>query len=266
MPTRSVLSTSAITADHPKGQKSVEVYRAQYNKAGLDEEAAQRLNENPGFAVYLAEGFRRFSSKQPDYSLARTILGKDFISPEEIATARGLIYTDEQLATFGDTLPAQDILEWCRDNGMMLVAGPPKALSLLDIRAIKTDYFYSNKGGWYADKAQKFARDDKAEPVWIALRKEPVADSFSKNWSEQSEFVTVPMVVPNAAEAAWGLTTYKAVRGIYLLPNVYVRTSSIDSGGHHVYVGLFDAKGLVVYSRWDGYRYVYLGVASARKF
>ncbi|MCR4276220.1 MAG: hypothetical protein NUV90_02455 [Candidatus Parcubacteria bacterium] len=212
------------------------------------------------------DGIRRFTAKVPNYDLAKTILGKGFISPEEIATARGLTYTDEQLAKFGDTLPAQEALEWCRDNGMMLVAGPPKAMSLLDIRAIKTDYFYSKQGGWYAENAQKFARTDKAETVWIALRKEPVADSFSKNWSEQSELIAEPMVVPNAAETVWGLTVYKAVRGKYLLPNLYVRTSSIDSVGGHVIVGFFDARGLSVCSRWDSGRYDSLGLASARKF
>ena len=96
---------------------------------------------------------------------------------------------------------------------MMLVAGPPKAMSLLDVRNVRNDYFYSKEGGWYSEKAQKFARNDKVEPVWIALRKEPVAHSLSKNWSEQSELVVEPMTVPNAAEAVWALTTYKAVRG-----------------------------------------------------
>lgn len=211
--------------------------------------------------------YKRFSAKMPNYDLARTILGKDFISPEEIATARGLTYTDGQLATFGDTLPAQEALEWCRDNGMMLVAGPPKSMSLIDVRSLKADYFYSKQGGWYTNDTEKFAKNDKAEPVWIALRKEPVADSFKKNWSEQNELVATPMVVPNAAETVWGITTYKAVRGKYLLPNLYVRTSSCGSDGTRVSVGNVDDDGLNVYDyRWDDGRYGYLGVAATRKF
>lgn len=215
---------------------------------------------------YLVAGIQRFTAKMPDYDLAKTILGKDFISPEEIATARGLTYTDEQLAKFSDTLPAQDVLEWCRDNGMMLVAGPPKAMSLLDIRVLETGYFYSKEGGWYAEDKQKFAQGDKAEPVWIALAKDPVTNSFGKNWSQQSELIALPKTVPNAAETVWGLTTYKAVRGVYLLPNLYVRTSSLGSDGYHVHVGLFDAKGLFISIHWDSYCNSYLGLASARKF
>lgn len=59
------LNTLLVTADSPKGQRAVETFRAQYNKAGLDDEAAQILNEHGGFAAYLAEGIRKFSQKGP---------------------------------------------------------------------------------------------------------------------------------------------------------------------------------------------------------
>lgn len=232
-----------------------------------DKDGLQRLfARGDEWRDYLVTGIQRFTAKMPDYDLAKSILSSDFISPEEIATARGVTYTDEQLAKFGDTLPAKEMLEWCRDNGMMLVAGPPKAMSLLDIRAIKTDYFYSKEGGWYTENKQKLAQGDKAESIWIALRKEPVADSLGKNWSQQSELIALPKTVPNAAETVWGLTTYKAVRGIYLLPNLCVRTSSLGSDGRRVDVGSFDAGGLGIRSYWDGDRYDSLGLASARKF
>src|SRR3989344_6068272 len=48
MPTSKVLSTR-ITADHPKGCKATEIFRAVYNNVGLLEKPAQRLNENPNF-------------------------------------------------------------------------------------------------------------------------------------------------------------------------------------------------------------------------
>ena len=198
--------------------------------------------------------------------VAHSVLGEDFIPPEEITLTRGVTYTDEQLAKFGDTLPAQEALEWCRDNGMMLVAGPPITLSLLNVRALNTDYFYSTGGGWYSGKAQKFARNDKVEPVWIAFRKESVAGSLYKIWSEQQALVFKPMAIPNAAEAVWALTTYKAVRGVYLLPNLNVRTSSLDSDGDRVGVGGFDSDGLRVGHYWDDRRSSGLGVSASRKF
>ena len=66
MSMQSALNTSVpATADSPKGQQAVALFRAQYNKAELDEEDAQNLNEHPGFAAYLAAGIRKFSIKGP---------------------------------------------------------------------------------------------------------------------------------------------------------------------------------------------------------
>jgi len=258
------LNTSApVTADSPKGQRATETFRAQYNKAGLDEDSAQILNEHPGFAAYLLTGICRFSTKAPDYTLAQTILGKDFITPEEVSKSRGLTYSEDQLAKFGDTLPSQEVLVWCRDNGYMIVAGPNKPMSLLEVREMKSGYFYSKSGGWYSD--QKFARNDKADTRWIVVRKEPVPDSTSKTWSEQQALLSDVEVTPNAVEVVWAITTYKAVRDIYLLPNIYVRTSSVDSDGHRVSVGDFDDKGLLVVIWYDDHRDSDIGVSSARK-
>jgi len=259
------LNTSAmVTADSPKGQRATETFRAQYNKAGLNEDSAQLLNEHSGFAAYLLAGIKRFSTKAPDYELARTILGKDFISPEDIMKSRkSVVYTDEQLTQFGDTVPSQEVLEWCRDNGYMLIAGPNRPMSLLEVRSLKKDYFYSKEGGWYAEQA--FAQNDKADTRWIMLRKEPVMGSTSKNWNEQQALLSDDEVTPNVAEVAWCVTTFKAVRNTYLLPSVYVRTSSLGSGGGRVSVGSFDAGGLHV-DGWHGDdRDGHLGVSAARK-
>ncbi|MFA6284953.1 MAG: hypothetical protein WC643_00265 [Parcubacteria group bacterium] len=200
-----------------------------------------------------------------DYDLARTILGKDFITPEEIAAARGLTYSEEQLRHFADTLPSEEVLQWLRDNGCMLVAGPPSPMSLLEVRSLKKKLFYSETGGWYADESQKFSREDKVGSEWLMLRKTPVANSTSKMWSEQQELISEVEYVPNVAEATWGLTTYKEVRGEYLLPSIYVRTSSVDRGGDRVGVGSFGSDGPVVDSYSDAYRNGGLGVSSARK-
>ncbi|HVV38726.1 MAG TPA: hypothetical protein VHD31_00135 [Candidatus Paceibacterota bacterium] len=66
MATRTALKASTtLTADSRKGQEAVAIFRAQYNKAGLDDEAGQLLIESKGFAAYLAEGIRTFSQRGP---------------------------------------------------------------------------------------------------------------------------------------------------------------------------------------------------------
>lgn len=230
-----------------------------------DKDGVQRLIERGGeFQAYLISGISRFTAKVPDYELARNILGKDFISPEEVAKSRkGVAYTDDQLSHFSDTVPSQEVLEWCRDNGYMVVAGPNRPMSLLEVRALRKDHFYSKEGGWYAEQA--FAQNDKVETRWIMLRKESVPQSTSKNWNGQQALLSVDEVTPNVAEVTWCVTTYKAVRNIYLLPSIYVRTSSLDSDGLRVYVGSFDAKGLGVSYYWDDGRRGDLGLSAARK-
>lgn len=68
MPTPKALLTS-VNSDSKKGRRYVEICRAQYDKAGLDEESAQELNESSGFAAYLAAGIRKFSQKGPVFPI-----------------------------------------------------------------------------------------------------------------------------------------------------------------------------------------------------
>jgi len=233
----------------------------------LARDGAQRLIERgDGFQEAIQAIIRRFSAKAPDYTLAREILGDDFISPEEIAEARGLTYTDEQIEELGSSLPSQEVLEWCRDNDYILVAGPPKAMSLLDIRELERSHFYSKQGGWYSNEDEAFARNDKAETRWLVIRKTPVPNSTRKNWEEQQALLSDVEITPNIAELVWTLTTYKAVRDTYLLPSLYARTSSVDSDGNRVHVGIFGRDGLDVGNWLVGSRYSSLGVSAARKF
>ena len=200
-----------------------------------------------------------------DYDLARTILGKDFITPEDIAVARGLTYSEEQLQYFAETLPSEEVLQWLRENGFVLVAGTPNPMSLLEVRNLNAQLFYSKEGGWYAEQKQKFSRDDKVVSEWLMLRKGIVPKSTSKTWDEQQKLLTEVEYVPNAPETTWGETTYKKVRNTWLFSNIYARTSSVVSVGYRVYVGYSANGGVLVNGYWDDDRYDFLGLASARK-
>ncbi len=263
MPTKKSLLTS-VNSDSSKGRRYVEISRAQYDKAELDEDAAQRLNEHPGFATYLAEGIRRFSAKAPDYTLAQSILGADFITPEEVTKFRpSIIYTAEQITALAGSLPSEDVFKWCRDNGYAVIPAPPAAMSLLDVREIQTAHFYSKTGGWYA--GEKFAREDKTSFGWLAIRKMPVPNSTSKNWNEQSNLLSAIEKVPNAAEMSWFITTFFEVHGVRFFEGIYVRTSSLVSYGGHVDVGFFDGGGLDVFY-WRGDRAdPVVGLSAGRK-
>ncbi|MCC6290658.1 hypothetical protein IT398_01140 [Candidatus Nomurabacteria bacterium] len=197
--------------------------------------------------------------------MAQSILGADFITPEEITKARSSIfYTDERVAALVESLPSKEVLMWCKEKGYAVIPTPPQDCSTLDIREIQFAHFHSKTGGWYSD--QKFAREDKTGFGWLAIKKTPVANSTSKNWTEQNKLLLALEKVPNAAEMSWFITTYLEVRGVRLLENIYVWTSSLGSNGRRVYVGHFNVDGLLVSHYWGAYRFDGIGLSSARKF
>lgn len=65
MPTPKKALLTSVNADSKKGRRFIEICRAQYNKAELDGEGAQNLNEHPGWPAYLAAVIRQFSAKGP---------------------------------------------------------------------------------------------------------------------------------------------------------------------------------------------------------
>ena len=99
MPTQKGL----LTSEDKKYHRTASICREAYDEAGLTSDEGQRLNENPKFKKELVELFKKCSAKASNYSVARMILGKDFISPEEIVKARNCVaYTDKQLGVRKD--------------------------------------------------------------------------------------------------------------------------------------------------------------------
>jgi hypothetical protein len=205
------------------------------------------------------------TAKTPHYSLAKSILGVDFITPEEVTKARpSIVYTDDRITALAESLPPVDALKWCKDNDQAVMPEPPTAMSMLAVRQIRPVHFRDNIGGWYI--GSKFAHEDKTSLGWLATKKTPVQDSINQNWSEQNKLLSACEHVPNAAEMSWFITTYFETRGLWLFKDVYVRTSSFDLGGFRVIVGNLGAKCLSIsYERDDIWNEV-LGLSSGRKF
>ncbi len=233
-------------------------------KVNPDKDGLQRFFERGDeFQDYLAEGVRRFSIKVPDYSYARNIFGDDFISPEEVAKKRPrAVYTEKQFAQFSRTLPSEEVLQWGKDNGCMLVAGPPKDMSFKEVYNLKPGYFSLNYNIF--DVKNSLPQNDEVKPRWIMIRKKPITDSTRKNWYQQQKLVSNLEIVPNTTEVVWAITTYKEVRDIYLLKG-YVRTSSINGNVDHGSVGGFNSEGLRIRNFSDEDTDGDLGLLTERK-
>ena len=95
------------------------------------------------------------------YKFARLTLGHDLITPEEIMrTYRGVVYTEAQLDGFKNSVPSEEVILWCRDNGFLLIAGPTKPLSFLEIGDLNHSCTTIN---------ERFAHDDKVGIGWLMM-------------------------------------------------------------------------------------------------
>lgn len=200
---------------------------------------------------------------------ARDILGKDFISPKEIATARDLTYSPEHLAEFGRTLPDEKTLKWCAQKGFMLMAGPPSPMSFLDVFGLKPDDFYTKDPKEQAQHGYISTTREKVASGWLVLRKDPLPGSVGLAGYDQFQLLPKFERMAYAVEVIWGLTTYKAVRDIRLLSTFSVRTGSVkdkvDSRVFHFCIGHFDERGIRVRAMVDREESPDLGMTSVRK-
>lgn len=193
----------------------------------------------------------------------QSILGADLITPEEVAKSRMIVYTDKQITALAETLPSEEVLRWCAENGYGMMPTPPAPMSVLDVRALLSRHFFKKTGDWYDDK--KFAQEEKTGSGWLAVRKTPVPNSTSKSWGEQGKLLSDKERVPSATEISWFITTYFEVRGVRLFEDTYVWTSSSVSDGGRVDVGRFDTRGFVVYFCTENKPHSSIGLAATMR-
>ena len=127
----------------------------------------------------------------------------------------------------------------------MLVAGPPLALSLLDLRKMYPKYFSSKTEKWFSEPHQRFAREDKVKPGWIAVRKDVVPGSRRGHSFDQLALLPRHQEAPYLAELIWAVSTYAATRGVHLFPETqFMRTASRDALLQYVAVAFAGERGI----------------------
>ena len=208
--------------------------------------------------------------------LARLILGDDFISPQEIADASGnrIKYNEEQLQRYKNTIPSEEILLCCRDQGYLLIPGPPCSMPLHGIQQLYPEAFYRNlwkkandkkTKEWYEHEGQNFFSKDAVNPGWIVISKGIIPESLNKSWFEQPEILSCRERIANGAESAWAFLNYRAIRDETLFSEAQVRTSSTSGKMNWpVMVGYYG--GLLHFTcHWPGLRTDYIGIMSVKE-
>ena len=231
-------------------------------KAGLTGELAAKVvgskdNELAAKAVRLIQngGFEPTTSQKR----AREIMGKNFFGVEEAIKHFGVNPSRQQLAALSEIPFSEAVLEQCKGTHVLAAVF---LLSILEVRGKVQDKKLFYNQDWYNN--EPFAKDH-GEVSWQLVRKTPVEDSFSKDWSEQQALIAKDDEVPTAQVMVYTIIGHFLATGKRLFEKVYVRTSSLCSDGDRVYVGDFGSGGLDVSCDSDDARSVYLGLASVRK-
>jgi hypothetical protein len=194
--------------------------------------------------------------------LCRSVLGKDFISPAEMAGIGNFSYSEEMLLNFTNNVPSFDTLLMLKKNNYVLIAGPTSDVNFLDIHECNSEFFSIKSKNRFEKEGHSFVKGDVVRAgSWLMLRKKEVPDSRLANWDCQCDLVTRPERVPNVAEVIYGILAYRKLRKVNLLPDFFVRTSSTDKSGDHVMVG--GGNCLCVDSYCNRGRLYSLGVSSA---
>ena len=195
-----------------------------------------------------------------DQKRAREIMGKNFFGVEEAIKYFDVNPSDEQFTTFLEIPFSETVLQELKDSHVLVAIFP---ISILEIRAkVERKLFYRHEDSWYNN--QKFAKEsDKAE--WKLIQKTPVPDSTSKTWQEQQELLNKEEETPTAQSMVYTIIGHYLNTGERLFEKIYVRTSSLASGGSRVNLGYFDSSGLGVNDYWDSNRYSNLAGSSFRK-
>lgn len=231
--------------------------------AGLDDPLAQRIiqSKNNALGRRVVDFIRRGGhDASTDQKLARSIMCENFLGVEEVARHFGVTFTQKQMRALKDIPFTEAELQECRDTHL-LVAGYP--MTLLDVRAVKPELFYTSEEGWYAEET--FASKEKVEVRWYLIRKDIVRKSTSKTWQEQQAMLADNEETPRACELGYAVILFYLATGKRLFGNVYARCTDVDAGGCRVLVGLFGANGLSVGGNTDGGRWNDVGVSASRK-
>ena len=234
-------------------------------KAGLTGELSQKVvdskdNDLAKKVVRLIQngGFEPSTSQK----LAREIMGTNFFGIEEAIKHFGVNPSKQQLAYLAEVPFSEEVLNASKDTHILVAVFP---LSILHIRGHarkQSDRTLFYDQDWY--NGQSFAKE-KGEVGWQLVRKEPVANSTSKNWNEQQALLSKDEETPKAQVVIYTMIGHFLATGERLFEKVYVRCSDLGSYGNRVFVGFFDDKGLDVYLWRDIRRVDVVGLSASRK-
>lgn len=196
--------------------------------------------------------------------VARSIMGRNFLGPEEVQKAFGVKYSSGDRAKLVQIPFDVNMLRACADTHI-LVAGFP--MSMNDIRKNKrvksnaTSLFCDVVGERLYDE-QRFANTS-VECRWFLLRRKPIDNSTFKTYVEQLRLILDREENPEARDVVFATIALCLTTGEWLFESIYVRCKNMHSHGGRVSVGVSEG-GIRIHYDWDHYRNDFLAICSSR--
>ena len=251
------MSNDIATLDQILG-KAAKLHRV-LREAGLPETALQMPIDDPEMRnrlvrYWLSGGYEATTTQK----LAREIMGKNYLGIEEAVTHFGVKPKRGELSTLAEILFTEAILRECKDTHILVAVFP---LSINETRKQYSSSFYNTN--WFVKES--FAKE-RGEVGWHLIRKSEVPNSTSKTWQEQQALLGNNEETPSARVMVYTIVGHYRNTGEKLFGNICVRCSDLVLNGYRVFVGYFDAYGLIVSVYWDDDRGSVIGVSTSRKF
>ena len=164
-------------------------------------------------------------------------------------------YSEHELRALAAIPFSEETLRACKDTHV-LVAGAP--LSINQMRELADSIFCP--GDWC--NREPFANDKKVVVRWYLLRKEPVPESRSKTYGQQTALLK-DEEVPFACEMTYLIILHWLTHRERLLPHVFVRCQDKESDGDRVDIGGFGDVGFFLGCYPDSGHENRLGLASS---
>lgn len=197
--------------------------------------------------------------------LAGLIMGENIILPEDVTEAwhpTPIHYSRIRQQRLIDMLPKEKTMYSYVDNGYILVAPPPKSISLMEMHKLDPTLFILARNSWYYQ--YDFLKDDKTRMGWTAMKNEVLLCGLNM-WEQLKELHD--QRIPNIAEVVWFVATLQKTSGVKLLEHRRVRTISRDPrGGGYLSIGGTTEDGFQIYPGDDEGQSETLGIIPASKW
>lgn len=175
---------------------------------------------------------------------AEEIMKGNFFGVPDAIEYFGIRPTEEQVKILSEIPFSEEILKECKDTHVLAAIFPLSIIKIIE--GAGSDLFYGDN---CYDGEDFFGREGELE--WRLISKIPVGIPSLRSYKKRIRPICDNGSEPTAQAMVYTIIGHYLKTGETLFENVYVRTSSTDSGGFRVYAGFFASGGLLVRCRWN---------------